>query len=293
MSLDKNLIISGMFGTICKTQRRYLSLKSWLFKSQLFKFRQPKSHKETSYLRSRTLSQTRTYHQTGILHQILGASKGYGCEPVDTIKRIKQFESTESTGSTESTESTESTKPTKPTESTKPTEPINLIQDLIKRCDSMKIHNQKLCDQIETLKTDRVEKYVPESKTLMELVDLVKKQTHMSNQITSILKDHVSLQLPRNQIIFPASNQNITDESTVSTSEKIVVNNNPKHSVVPDFVLNNVVLNNVVVDFVLSAGYIAVMVCLGFLFLTLIAYFIFWIICAVGWIFQVINWIFT
>ena len=84
--------------------------------------------------------------------------------------------------------------------------PVEMTIDTVKCCDDMMKNNQKLCDRIETLKTDCVKKYAHDGKILAELLDLVKKQSELSSQILSIQK--------RNQQSFKMKTKEIDNKIT-------------------------------------------------------------------------------
>jgi hypothetical protein len=64
--------------------------------------------------------------------------------------------------------------------------PTEMSSDEIKYHDEIHKNQKKLNDHIETLKNDRMVNYVPDSITLMKLVDLVQKQNELLGQIIFI-----------------------------------------------------------------------------------------------------------
>lgn len=69
-----------------------------------------------------------------------------------------------------------------------PTNEIQCYADIDKKYKNLR-------GQIETLKTNRIEKHIPDTITLTKLVDLVEKQNELSSQIVSMqIKNHQSFE---------------------------------------------------------------------------------------------------
>lgn len=113
-----------------------------------------------------------------------------------------------------------------------------ITTDTVRCCDDMMKNNQKLCDQIETLKTDCIKKYVRDGKMLAELLDLVKKQSELSSQILSIQK--------RNQQSFEMKTKEIDNKITQ------IIEYNKSNNPGTIFILGT----SVIIFFVITFGYV-------------------------------------